>query len=176
MILCRSKLTRIVPKRRPFFQLKSSTPSTRTALVVGARSCMSWRSKVDGVVAMPNRSASRVLCCPPATSPRTCTSASSRVVMRPYDSTNPGKRSEKNLAWAHRGATHEFAHGEHQDHVAAGTRQVCHGTSIPPMDASRGLVALWARHGGMAAGHVNDEFVHTWMHRLDCHTNRKMKQ
>jgi Reverse transcriptase (RNA-dependent DNA polymerase) len=67
---------------RSYFQAKSSTPRTRTARVTGAGNCMRWRSKVDGVVAMPVRSACRVPICPPATNPSDCTSAMSRGVIR----------------------------------------------------------------------------------------------
>ena len=97
MILCRSRSTRRAPYRRPFFQLQSSTPKTRTGGVVGGESFIRWRRSVEAGIVIPSRSARRVPSSPPATNPMVCTSARRRVFMRAYDSTSSESRSVKIL-------------------------------------------------------------------------------
>src|SRR5450759_1811938 len=79
----------------------------------------------------------------------------------------PRKTLRKNFAWACWCATDEFAHGEHQQHVATCTGQIGNRPLVVSVDASRGLVALWTGHTCRMTHYANDEFSGTGMNGGD---------
>jgi hypothetical protein len=87
----------------------------------------------------------------------------------------PWKALRKNFVRTGWRRTDEFAYGEHQKHIAASTGQIGDRSLIAPMNAHRGLVALWTGHTWSMTRYANDEFSGTGMNGSDHDSSGKVQ-